>query len=142
MLTSTMSRLRLLWLLKSSPNPNVNNAVNIFQVVQDMQGLDSANEHVQIACFLHRPFSLESTQLRRMRRTHFLGSQVLHAPRQLVGAGHQVLEGHLLLGNAVDVIGVLHPGRPAGSEVFPEVAFRGILDDDVERPCGPTGQAR
>ena len=39
---------------KSSLSPCVNNAVSIFQVVRDMQGPDSANEHVQRACFLHR----------------------------------------------------------------------------------------
>lgn len=81
-------------------------------------------------------FSLESIQPRRRGRTHFLGSQVLHAPGQLVGARHQVLEGHLLLGNAVDVIGILHPGWPPGAQVFPKVAFRGVFDDDIERPCG------
>ena len=81
-------------------------------------------------------FSLESIQPRRRGRTHLLGSQVLHAPGQLVGARHQVLEGHLLLGNAVDVIGILHPGWPPGAQVFPKVAFRGVFDDDIERPCG------
>lgn len=85
---------------------------------------------------LFRHFSLESIQPRRRGRTHFLGSQVLHAPGQLVGARHQVLEGHLLLGNAADVIGILHPGWPPGAEVFPKVAFRGVFDDDIERPCG------
>lgn len=71
-----------------------------------------------------------------MGRTHFLGSQVLHASSQLVGAGHQVLEGHLLLGDTVNVIGVLHARWPPGSEVFPEVAFRCIFNYDVERSCG------
>lgn len=75
-----------LWLLKSSLNPNVDNARHGLQVVQDRRGLDSANEHVPVVCFLQRHFSLESTQPRRMGRTHFLGSQVLHAPGQLVGA--------------------------------------------------------
>lgn len=84
---------------------------------------------------LLRHFSLESIQPRR-GRTHFLGSQILHAPGQLVGARHQVLEGHLLLGNTADVIGILHPGWPPGAEVFPKVAFRGVFDDDIERPCG------
>jgi hypothetical protein len=40
-----------LGLLKSSLNLNVNNTINISQVVQDMQGLDLANGHVQTAWF-------------------------------------------------------------------------------------------
>lgn len=65
-----------------------------------------------------------------------MGSQIFHASGQLVGARHQVLEGHLLLRNTVNVIGVLHPRRPPGPEVFTEVAFRGILNYDVQRPWG------
>lgn len=93
------------------------------------------NEQVRTTQLLQRRLTGIRSQPSRTGRTHFLGSQVLHASRQLVGAGHQVLEGHLLLGNSVNVIGVLHARWPPGPEVFPEVAFRCVFDYDIEGSC-------
>lgn len=69
------------------------------------------------------------------RRGYLLGGQVLHASGHLEGAGHQVLDGHVLHGDLVRVVAVLHARRAASSQVLPQVALGGVLYDHVQRTC-------
>lgn len=66
---------------------------------------------------------------------HLLGGQVLHPPRHLESAGHQVLDGHVLHGDLVRVVAVLHPRRAPSAQVLPQVSLGGVFDDDVQRTC-------
>lgn len=64
-----------------------------------------------------------------------LRGQVLHASGDLVGAGHQVFEGELLVGDFTGVEGVVHARWPPRPQVLPQVAFRGVFHQDVQRTC-------
>ena len=64
-----------------------------------------------------------------------LRGEVLHASGDLVGAGHQVFEGELLVGDFTGVEGVVHAGRPTCPQVLPQVAFGCVLHQDVQRTC-------
>lgn len=75
-------------------------------------------------------------ELYLLSSTYFLGSQVLHASCQLVGAGHQVLERHLLFGHPVDVEGVLHAGRAPRPQVLPQVPLGGVFHYHIQGALG------
>ena len=68
-------------------------------------------------------------------RPHLPGRQVLHPTGHLVGAGHQILDGHVFHRHLVRVVAVLHARGPAGAQVFPQVALGGVLHDHIQRAC-------
>ena len=70
---------------------------------------------------------------------YLLRGQVLHAAGHLVGAGDQVLDGHVLHGHLVRVVAVLHAGGPPGPQVLPQVPLGRKLHDHVQRACGQGG---
>ena len=76
-----------------------------------------------------------SVKQRGVMVADLLRGEVLHASGDLVGAGHQVFEGELLVGDFTGVEGVVHAGRPTSPQVLPQVAFGGVLHQDVQRTC-------
>lgn len=69
---------------------------------------------------------------------YLFGGQVLHASGHLESAGHQVFDGHVLHGDLVRVVAVLHPRWAPSSQVLPQVTLGGVLNDHIQRTWGGT----
>lgn len=67
--------------------------------------------------------------------TDLLWGEVLHASGDLVGTGHQVFEGELFIRDFTGIKGVVHAWWPPRPQVLPQVAFRGILHQHIQRTC-------
>lgn len=107
------------------PGDNVPTSCKTFlQTVVKPSGLECLGTRPANARFESRTFDVFVS-------SYLLRSEVLHAPRHLVGAGDEVFERELFIRDAGDVVGVLHAGRPAGSEVLPKVSFGGVLNDHI-----------
>lgn len=64
---------------------------------------------------------------------YLFGGQILHSSGHLVSTGHQVFDGHVLHGNLVWVVAVLHARWAPSSQVLPQVPLGCILYYHIQR---------